>query len=135
MNRQVKVSRNSVVGEKLSHSTFELAADLAYQRQAIVNVMLYGLPDSDHWVLIDAGMPGLSGRIEKAAVERFGKDTPPKAIILTHGHFDHIGNLKTLAEKWDIPIYASSEEIPYLDGSLSYPPPDPTVGGGVMAVT
>jgi len=135
MNRQVKVSPASVVGSKLSHSTYEISPDLAYQRQAIVNLVLFGLSNSDHWVLIDAGMPGMAKRIENAAAERFGKDLPPRAIILTHGHFDHIGNLHQLAEKWDVPIYASSEEMPYLDGSLSYPAPDPTVGGGVLAAT
>ena len=135
MNRQVKVSQASVVGARVSPSTFEVAADLAYQRQAIVNIVLVGVPASNHWVLIDAGMQGMSRRIQNAATERFGKNLPPKAIILTHGHFDHIGNLEHLAQEWNVPIYASSEETPYLDGSLSYPPPDPTVGGGVMAVT
>jgi glyoxylase-like metal-dependent hydrolase (beta-lactamase superfamily II) len=32
-----------------------------------------------------------------------------------------------------VPIYAHELELPYLDGRSSYPPPDPTVGGGLMA--
>jgi glyoxylase-like metal-dependent hydrolase (beta-lactamase superfamily II) len=135
MNRQVIVPRTAVVGSRLTHSSFEIATDLVYQRQAIVNIAMFGLPNSEHWVLIDAGMPGMSRRIQHAAEDRFGKNVPPKAIILTHGHFDHIGNLHTLAEKWNVPIYAAEDEMPYLNGSLSYPPPDPTVGGGIMAVT
>ena len=126
MNRQVKAPRTSVVGVRLPHSIYEIAFDLAYQRQAIVNLAFFGLPESGHWVLIDAGMPGMSKRIEQAAADRFGKDQPPKAIILTHGHFDHVGNLQYLAEKWDVPIYSSSEEMPFLDGTLSYDPPEPT---------
>jgi glyoxylase-like metal-dependent hydrolase (beta-lactamase superfamily II) len=135
MNRVVKVSRGPVVGSHLDHATYELAKDLAYQRQAIVNLVFYGEPGSKHWVLIDTGVMGMSKRIEKAAAERFGEDVPPVAIILTHGHFDHIGSLKQLAQKWDVPVYASTEEMPFLDGSRSYPPPDPAVGGGIMAVT
>ncbi len=52
---------------------------------------------------------------------------------MTHGHFDHVGVLEDLAEEWDAPIYAHPLERPYLDGSASYPPADPSVGGGAMA--
>jgi glyoxylase-like metal-dependent hydrolase (beta-lactamase superfamily II) len=52
--------------------------------------------------------------------------------VLTHGHFDHVGCLQKLAEKWDVPIYAHALEVPYLNGSASYPPADPMVGGGIM---
>jgi glyoxylase-like metal-dependent hydrolase (beta-lactamase superfamily II) len=51
---------------------------------------------------------------------------------MTHGHFDNVDVLKKLAEKWDAPIYAHGLEIPYLNGTASYPPPDSTVGGGII---
>lgn len=35
---------------------------------------------------------------------------------------------------WDVPVYAHPDEHPYLDGTASYPPPDPWVGGGLMAL-
>lgn len=115
--------------------TRELASDLAYKRLAIVNVAFFGKANAGDgaWVLIDAGLPGTAGAIKRAAAERFGADARPAAIILTHGHFDHVGALKTLAEDWDVPIYAHELELPYLNGSASYPPPDPSVGGGLMA--
>ena len=111
--------------------------DLAYLRAAIVNVFFSGLPgagDRD-WVLIDAGMPGFAGAIMDAAARRFGPESRPSAIVMTHGHFDHVGSLATLAEAWDVPIYAHELEIPYLTGRSAYPPPDPTVGGGLLALT
>ena len=55
-------------------------------------------------------------------------------IVLTHGHFDHAGSLEDLAGGWDVLVYAHVLEHPYLDGSRSYPPADPWVGGGAMAV-
>lgn len=113
----------------------EIASDLSYRRIAIVNVVYYGRPDAGDrgWVLIDAGVAGSAPFILGGADVRFGPGTPPAAVILTHGHFDHVGALETLAEHWDAPIYAHPLEFPYLDGRSSYPLGDPTVGGGVMA--
>lgn len=34
-----------------------------------------------------------------------------------------------------MPVYAHDLERPYLDGSASYPPGDPSVGGGLMAIS
>jgi glyoxylase-like metal-dependent hydrolase (beta-lactamase superfamily II) len=114
--------------------TTEIAPDLAYRRLAMVNVVFFGVPGCGdrRWVLVDAGVPGMSGRIERAAAERFGEGARPAAIFMTHGHFDHIGCLQKLAEKWDVPIYAHELELPYLNGRAAYPPPDPKVGGGIM---
>jgi hypothetical protein len=38
-----------------------------------------------------------------------------------------------LLEEWEVPVYEHYLEIPYLTGRSSYPPPDATVGGGLMA--
>ncbi len=116
--------------------TSEVTPDLAYKRLMIVNVAFYGLPGagSGQWVLIDAGVMGTRGAIIDAVEERFGAGSRPAAIILTHGHFDHVGTLEDLAEEWNVPIYAHQLELPYLNGSAAYPPPDPTVGGGLMSI-
>ncbi|MBR1524170.1 MAG: MBL fold metallo-hydrolase, partial [Lachnospiraceae bacterium] len=34
----------------------------------------------------------------------------PVAIILTHGHYDHIAGIEGVLAKWKLPIYASSDE-------------------------
>lgn len=114
----------------------ELAPDVAWLRTGIVNVAFLGHPDAGDrgWVLVDAGIPGFTGAIARAAEHRFG-GSRPSAIVLTHGHFDHVGNLAELAERWDAPIYAHHLELPYITGRSAYPPPDPSVGGGLMART
>ena len=84
------------------------------------------------WVLVDAGLKTGAEKIIKMAEELFGTDVPPSAIILTHGHFDHVGALKELLAKWPVKVYAHPLELPYLTGLSAYPPPDPTAGGGLM---
>jgi glyoxylase-like metal-dependent hydrolase (beta-lactamase superfamily II) len=133
MSQQVPIDSSARADEMEDGKTRAVLSDVAYQRLAIVNVVYYGDPTTGRWVLIDAGVMGTTGQILSAVEERFGKDSRPQAIVLTHGHFDHVGALPELAEKWDVPIYAHEAEHPYLDGRASYPAPDPTVGGGMMA--
>jgi glyoxylase-like metal-dependent hydrolase (beta-lactamase superfamily II) len=135
MAQQIPVDSSARAIEVEHDSLHEVATDLAYQRHVLVNVIYYGAANAGNgkWVLIDAGVFGSAGRIIKAAESRFGKDARPAAIVMTHGHFDHIGALRELAELWDVPIYAHDLEHPFLNGSASYPAPDPTVGGGMMA--
>ena len=135
MGPQVPLSRDAVVRTPGGERAREVAPGLAYRRLGIVNVVFLGPRDAGDrgWVLVDAGLPGTAGPIEAAAGERFGPGARPRAIILTHGHFDHVGALEALAERWDAPVYAHPHEHGHLDGSTSYPPGDPSVGGGAMA--
>lgn len=109
--------------------------DLAYLRTVMVNLYFVGPPGAGDrgWVLIDAGMAGLADAIALAAERRFGPGSRPGAIVLTHGHFDHVGALEALANRWDAPVYAHPLELPYLTGRSAYQPPDPSVGGGLVA--
>jgi glyoxylase-like metal-dependent hydrolase (beta-lactamase superfamily II) len=134
MAEQIPLQSSSVAVDlaDLSRSD-EIAPDLAYKKTMFANVIFYGRPGERGWVLIDAGIPGSAEAIFKAAAERFGEHTPPAAIVLTHGHFDHVGALAELAAEWETPIYAHRLEHPFLNGSRAYPPPRPDVGGGLMA--
>ena len=105
-------------------------------RTAFANLYLVRNPDApaDPWVLVDAGVPGYSDRLLHSAENLFGSNNPPAAIVLTHGHFDHVGTLPQLLAAWPgVPVYAHPLELPYLTGRSSYPPPDPSVGGGAMS--
>ncbi|WP_345955340.1 MBL fold metallo-hydrolase [Mucilaginibacter sp. PAMB04168] len=112
---------------------FEVAPGVWGMKIVFVNIFMIATGKDNEWVLVDAGLKGFAGKIEEMAADLFGENNPPVAIILTHGHFDHIGALKQLLTKWDVPVYAHPLEMPYLTGLSAYPPPDPTVGGGLMS--
>ncbi|HEX2251772.1 MAG TPA: MBL fold metallo-hydrolase [Thermoanaerobaculia bacterium] len=133
MTRQVPVSDDARIDAPAEHHVHEIAPAVAYQRLAIVNVVYLGVPGSAGWVLVDTGVPGSAGSIRRAAAARFGEGSRPAAIVMTHGHFDHVGALEELAGEWQVPVYAHQAERLYLDGSAAYPPADPRVGGGMMA--
>ncbi|HLS09069.1 MBL fold metallo-hydrolase [Lentibacillus sp.] len=116
-----------------SGSGREIINDVYYYTDQIANIAFLGYPDKGGWVLVDAGLPGAADEIRSAAADRFGEDSKPSAIILTHGHFDHVGGLVELVDEWNVPVYAHELEMPYLTGEKRYPEPDPGVEGGVLA--
>ncbi|WP_425341287.1 MBL fold metallo-hydrolase [Brevibacillus borstelensis] len=119
-------SAASGIGQEIASDVFALCIQ-------VVNLCFVSHAQSGQWVLVDAGMPKSAPDIAAAAEKRFGPGARPKAIVLTHGHFDHVGAVIDLAEQWDVPVFAHELEKPYLDGTSDYPEPDAGVEGGLVA--
>jgi len=119
--------------ESYTSQMFSVAPGVWGRKDLFVNFFMIQDQTTGAWALVDAGLKWSAPKIKNMASELFGEGVRPAAIILTHGHFDHVGALQTLIEEWNVPVYAHSLEVPYLTGRSSYPPPDPTVGGGLMA--
>lgn len=111
----------------------EVLPDIYCHTVQIVNICLVGDINSKEFVLVDTGMPESANEIISVTEERFGTNRRPKAIILTHGHFDHVGSIIDLVKHWEVPVYAHELELPFLTGKMSYPEPDPSVEGGMIA--
>lgn len=112
---------------------FSVTQDVWGVRTLIVNAYIVATEPAGRWVLVDGGLPGTGGTI-LATAERHFPGAAPAAILLTHAHFDHVGAVGPVLRRWpDTPVFVHPLEVPYVTGQLSYPPPDPAVGGGWMA--
>jgi glyoxylase-like metal-dependent hydrolase (beta-lactamase superfamily II) len=123
---------NQLIQQTLS-SSFTVAPGVWGKKDTFVNYYMIKDDKSNSWALVDSGLKWSASSIRKMATEIFGPHSRPAAIILTHGHFDHVGSVSALAKEWDVPVYGHKMEIPFLTGKSSYPPADPSVGGGLMA--
>ena len=112
---------------------FSVAPDVWGLKDIMVNMyMIYGASEKK-WFLIDTGLKWSAPKIRRMADDLFWPDTRPAAIILTHGHFDHVGSVAALADEWNVPVYSHIMEVPYLTDLSAYPPPDPHAGGGLFS--
>lgn len=106
----------------------------------MVNCYLYWDDQSSDAVIIDPGDE--DDRIVDAVA---GAGCTPRAILLTHGHLDHIGAVEPLKKRYDIPILVGRGEEdllsdPAKNGSAAYgmpltaPPPDMLVSDDDLVV-
>ncbi len=77
--------------------------------------------ESGNCLIMDPGEE--SGRIINKVKS---KELTPVAILLTHAHFDHIGAVDSIRDRYTIPVYIHEEEQgwlsdPRLNGSAKYP--------------
>lgn len=118
----------------MTTSSEEVTPDILVLQFTIVTACIVGDPNTTgQWVLVDTGLENSADFILQTVEKRFGKNSCPQSIILTHGHFDHVGSVIKFVKLWDVPVYAHHLEIPYITGKKDYPPGDPTVSNGLVA--
>jgi glyoxylase-like metal-dependent hydrolase (beta-lactamase superfamily II) len=137
MNRAIVEKRELSATEErtIGNNIWLIAPGVWRLKDLFVNVFMIQNREGTDWILVDTGLKSSAPKIKAMATEIFGsRGSKPKAILMTHGHFDHRGSLLELADFWGTPIYCHHMERPYLTDQASYPPPDPSVGGGLLAL-
>lgn len=77
--------------------------------EAYTNCYLVKNEETNEGFIID---PGGSALKISRCIEQM--EMTPKAILLTHGHFDHIGAVDELRDRYDIKVYVSEEESKFM---------------------
>ncbi|MBO1197941.1 MBL fold metallo-hydrolase [Staphylococcus simiae] len=75
----------------------------------LVDTNTYFIEDDKSVILIDP-----SSESEKIIKKLNQINKPLKAVLLTHAHYDHIGALDDIIEKYDVPVYMHEEEFDFL---------------------
>ena len=84
-------------------------------KKAVIEQLVLGMVGTNTWLIKNKENGELlivdpadeSARIEEKINRMGGK---PVAILLTHGHFDHMMAVKEVKEKYQIPVYACMQE-------------------------
>ncbi|MBW3603477.1 MAG: MBL fold metallo-hydrolase [Actinobacteria bacterium] len=89
----------------------------------------YLIADDGEVTLVDAGWPRSWPQIE-AAVGRVGRALPDlRAVLLTHGHPDHLGAAERVRTEAAVPVYAHRDEVARARGEASGASPFALVPG------
>lgn len=95
-------------------------------RVGMIGTNCYLLYDEDlkEAIIVDPGDNAafLAGSIDNLELK-------PVAILLTHGHFDHIGAVNELKDRYDIPLYVSKKDAEMIQN------PNMNMGGISVKVT
>jgi len=85
-------------------------------------VNCYLIEDDDGVTIVDAGLPRMWVAANQALEEIGRSPNDVKALILTHGHFDHVGFAARLQRDWNVPVFIHQADASLAAHPYSYTP-------------
>jgi len=95
---------------------------------------VYLLRNDKGTILIDAGYPGKAKTLDKALKKNNIMVGDISLVILTHAHWDHIGNTKYLSDVWKAKIAVHHIEAGVVKAGTVAMPPGRTTWGRLFGV-
>lgn len=95
-----------------------IAKDLLQVRTALV--CFYVLRDEQGLYLIDTGFVGGKRSLQRALKEYGWEELPILGVLLTHGHLDHIFNVRPIIEESGAWVAGSEADLAHFEGKASY---------------
>jgi len=83
-------------------------------------------------IMIDGGAPKKINKFTRAIEEISIKPEDIKLLIITHGHWDHIGSVKEIKELTGAKIAMHEQEKEWLEKGLKPLPPGITIWGSIL---
>lgn len=106
-----------------------MPATIARIRASVTNTYLI----RDHGaILIDPGMAGRGERVARALAKLLDEPRSVRLIVITHGHFDHIGAAAALREALRAPVAIHAADARWLREGVAAWPRALTCWGKVM---
>lgn len=68
------------------------------------HVNCYVIEDDDGVTLVDAGLPSMWPMVGELLAQRGRRPEEVRALVLTHGHFDHVGFARRAQREWGVPV-------------------------------
>ncbi len=95
------------------------------------NAYVYA-PDGERALIVDAGMGAARGVIDIVGAEGL----VPQALVLTHGHPDHIWTARELSDRYEIPAFIHTDDVGwFLDPATGVQMPVVRMAGRILART
>ena len=96
--------RRRVVGAQMRR----VAADVYLVEHADTNC--YVIEDAGAITLVDACYPSTWGAVQDGLTSLGRSVTDVAALLLTHGHFDHVGFARDLQSRFDVPVWIHEQD-------------------------
>ena len=78
-------------------------------KDVFVNVFIVQNNHSSNWILVDTGLKTSAPKIKHMIAEVLEPGASPMAIIMTHGHFDHVADTSLIAQNTGAMVVANWE--------------------------